>query len=87
MLSVNPRPPHQGREKGGKGRETYKFDIKTALLIILLVRENTAKCIKPILSFLDWSRWELDLGMNGSESGSGSLAGQGAVSSSEGSHG
>ena len=39
MLSVNPRPPHQGREKGGKGRETYKFDIKTALLIILIIKE------------------------------------------------
>jgi len=34
-LSVNPRPPTRGRGKGGKGRETYKLEIKTTLLIIL----------------------------------------------------
>jgi len=36
MLSVKPHPPTTGREKGGKGRETYKLDIKTALLKILI---------------------------------------------------
>jgi len=51
MLSINPCPsPPPGREKGGKGRETYKLNIETALpitLIILLiliiteVRQNT----------------------------------------------
>jgi len=45
MLSVNPCPPTREREKG-KRRETYKLDIKTALLIILTtliireIREN-----------------------------------------------
>jgi len=37
MLSIKPRPLHQGKEKGGKGRETYKLEIKTALLIILII--------------------------------------------------
>jgi len=37
MLSINPHPPTAGREKGGKGRETYKLDIKTALLITLVI--------------------------------------------------
>jgi len=45
MLSVNPHPPTRGREKGGKGRETYKLNIKTALLItlkilIILIRQT-----------------------------------------------
>jgi len=39
MLSVNPCPPNRGREKGGKGRETYKLEMKTALLVILMIRE------------------------------------------------
>jgi len=37
MLPVNPCPPTRGREKGGKGRETYKLYIKTALLITLII--------------------------------------------------
>jgi len=37
MLSANPRPPTKGREKGGKGREIYKLNIKTALLITLII--------------------------------------------------
>jgi len=37
MLSVNPRPPTRGREKGGKGRETYTLNIKAGLLIILII--------------------------------------------------
>jgi len=28
MLSINPPPSHQRKEKGGKGRETYKLNIK-----------------------------------------------------------
>jgi len=41
-----------GREKGGKGRKTYKFNIKTVLLKILIIviiliireiKENTQK--------------------------------------------
>jgi len=31
--------PTRGGEKAGKGRETYKLNIKTALLIILIMRE------------------------------------------------
>jgi len=97
MLCVNPRSPTRGKEKGGKGRDTYKLNIKPTLLIILIIRE--IKYTKPILSFpelgggalashqqlpvrhqavLDWlsSRWELDSGMHGLGSGSGSQAGQ-----------
>jgi len=37
MLSINPCPPTTGREKRGRGRETYKLSIKTALLIILII--------------------------------------------------
>jgi len=37
MLSVNPRLPTAGREKGRKGRETYKLNIKTALLMTLII--------------------------------------------------
>jgi len=36
MLS-NPHPPTRGREKGGTRRQTYKWDIKTALLITLII--------------------------------------------------
>jgi len=35
--------PTRGKEKGGKGRETFKLNIKTALLttlIILIIRQN-----------------------------------------------
>jgi len=45
MLSINPHPPTRGREKGEKGREAYKLNIKTALpvtliiLIILIIRK------------------------------------------------
>jgi len=45
MLSVNPYRPTTGREKGGNRRETYKLEIKIALLItlitliILIIRE------------------------------------------------
>jgi len=38
MLSINPPAPPE-REKGGKRRKTYKLEIKTALLIILITRE------------------------------------------------
>jgi len=27
MTSVNPHLPHQGKGKGGKGKETYKLEI------------------------------------------------------------
>jgi len=38
MLSINPHPTTTtGVEKGGKGRETYKLNIKTALLITLIM--------------------------------------------------
>jgi len=37
MSSINPGPPTRGREKGGEGREAYKLNIKTALLIILII--------------------------------------------------
>jgi len=37
MLSVNPRPPTRGREKGGKGRETYRLGMTTALSIIIII--------------------------------------------------
>ena len=39
-----------GREKGGKGRETYRWNIKTAFLINI-IRE--IKCTRLILSFLE----------------------------------
>jgi len=34
MLSIDPCPPTRERGKGGKGRETFKLDIKPALLIM-----------------------------------------------------
>jgi len=37
MLAINSRPPTTGREKGGRGRETYKLNIKTALLITIVL--------------------------------------------------
>jgi len=37
---INPCPPTRVTEKGGKGRETYKLNIKFALLIILIMRER-----------------------------------------------
>jgi len=37
MLSIKPHPPIRGREKAGKGRETYKLNIKTALIITLTI--------------------------------------------------
>jgi len=37
MLSINPHPPNRGKETRGKGRETYKLNIKTALLITLII--------------------------------------------------
>jgi len=36
-VSADPLPPTTGREKGGKGRETYQLKIKPALLIILMM--------------------------------------------------
>jgi len=36
MLSIKPHLPTTGREKGEKGRETYKINIKIALIIILI---------------------------------------------------
>jgi len=52
MLSVNPHPPTTGREKGEKGRETYKLNIKTPLQIILIIlRKNKTKYTKRILNF------------------------------------
>jgi len=33
ILSHPPPPPTRGREKGGKGRGTYKLEIKITLLI------------------------------------------------------
>jgi len=39
-------PSHpRAREKGGKGRETYKLNIKAVLLIPL--RKNKSKCTVP----------------------------------------
>jgi len=35
-----PALPIRGREKGGKGRETYKLEIKTALLLIREIMQN-----------------------------------------------
>jgi len=46
MLSVNPCLPTRRRKKGGKGRETYKLNIKPALLI-----RREIKHTKPIMSF------------------------------------
>jgi len=40
MLSINPHPPTRGRDKGGRGREIYKSEMKTALLISLIIRER-----------------------------------------------
>jgi len=51
MLSTNHRPPHLGSGKGRKREKDLQLEMKTALLIILLIRENNAKCTKPILSF------------------------------------
>jgi len=50
MPSVNPRPPTRGREKGGKGRDAYKMNIKPALLIKLIILKGTsprAPCWAP----------------------------------------
>jgi len=55
MLAINPCPPTRGREKGGKGTETYRLNIKTALLITLIILIKLIireiKYIKVILSF------------------------------------
>jgi len=55
MLSVNPCLPTRGRDKGGKGRETYKWNIKTTLLItlIILIIIREINYTKLILSFLE----------------------------------
>jgi len=45
-----PSQPGEGK-KEEKGRETYKFNIKTALLTILITRQ--IKYTKLILSFLE----------------------------------
>jgi len=34
---LTPAPPHCGRERGGNGRENYKLNIRTALLITLII--------------------------------------------------
>jgi len=44
--AINTHPPHQGKGEGEKRRETYKLEMKTALLII-----NKPKYRKSILSF------------------------------------
>jgi len=51
MLSINPHPPTRGREKGGKGRETYKLNIKSFTHNTKNIKENKTKYTKPILSF------------------------------------
>jgi len=44
--SLTPGPPTRGREKGGKGTDAYKMNIKTVLLII----SSEIKYTKLILS-------------------------------------
>jgi len=39
---LTPSLPTLGREKGGKGRETYKLNIETALLIMLIILRTRA---------------------------------------------
>ena len=106
---LTPALSTRGREKGGKGRETYKLSVRTALLIILIIliireiRQNIQNQYRISQSWVPrvlascqqlpgstrkfWtglsSRWELDSGMHGSESGSWSQAGQWAGSFSE----
>jgi len=108
-LPVNPHPPTRGREKG---RETYKWNIKsfTNNTNNINKKRNNAKYPNPIWSFPELgagalvshqqllgntgksqtglhSGRELNSGTLGSESGSGSQAGQQPGSSSEGVHG
>ena len=115
MLSIKPHPSTRGGEKGWKGRETYKFNIKSFTHNAnntnnINNKRNNAKHTKLIRSFLELgagalvsdqqlpgstrksrthlsTRWELDSGMLGLESASGSQAGQRAGSSSEAGHG
>jgi len=48
MLAVNPHPRNRGRGEGGKGRETYKLNMKTALLLIIRQRmQNTQNTGNP----------------------------------------
>jgi len=56
MLPINPHPPSGGREKGSKGREAFKLNIKTALLITLIIQitliiREIIQNIQNILSF------------------------------------
>jgi len=56
MLSINPPPSHQRKGKGGKGRETYKLNIKsftnnTNNTNNTNSKSNKTKYTKPILSF------------------------------------
>ena len=50
-----PRPPTRGRNKGGKGRETYKWNIKTALLITGIILK--IKGIKQNRQNQYWVLW------------------------------
>ena len=49
--AINPCPPTRGREKEGKGRETYKLNIKTSFTNNINNKRNKTKYTKLILSF------------------------------------
>jgi len=53
MLYINPRPPTSGREKGEKGRENYKLNIKsfTNNTNNINNKRNKGKYTKLLLSF------------------------------------
>jgi len=75
MLSVNPHLPTRGREKGRKGRETYKLNIKTTLLIILIILRE----IKQNIQNRYCVSWSWVLGSHQRLPGQGSLGLDSAV--------